>query len=448
MKTIYKLFTILFIGSILLPACEKALDMEQKMELSEELAFTSVIGLQTAVIGMYDRMQGGDLYGGNFQAAGDMLGDFVKKSGEGNIVYEETQMFDKNLTPDNRISASMWSNAYWIVNQANVILANIPAVTDPELTPAIKNRIEGECLFVRAAITFEILRYWGNPKTGLGVPLLTKPTGIIGDDAKPSRATIEACYTQIIADLNKAMDQLPETNSQRATKWAAAAYLSRVYFYKGDYPNCEIISTSVIESNKFDLVDSLPLNYLPEPGKETIFAIMSTKTDGSSGTLNGYYRKASGAKLSPSNDILKIFLFSGGDADKRKSQLLAFIGSKWFSTKYDDRYMSVPVIRLAEIYLNRAEARFNLYPTNPTLALADMNMVRTKRGLPAEMSLTFKKLEYERTKELYIEGDQFHNYRRLQKSSMSNYNLPYDDSRLMFKIPQREIDVNPNLVQN
>lgn len=448
MKAIYKLFAVLFIASILLPACEKALDMEQKMELSEELAFTSVIGLQTAVVGLYDRMQGGDLYGGNFQAAGDMLGDFVKKSGEGNIVYEETQMFDKNLTPDNRISASMWSNAYWIINQANVILANIPKVTDPELTTDVKNRIEGECLFVRAAINFELLRYWQNPAKGLGIPLLTKPTGIIGDASKPSRATIEACYTQIISDLNAAKTLLPQTNSNRATSWAAAAYLSRVYFYKGDFAACEIVSSEVIDGNKFSLVDSLPLNYLPEPGKETIFAIMSTKTDGSSGTLNGYYRKASGAKLSPSNDILKIFLFSGGDADKRKSQLLAFIGSKWFSTKYDDRYMSVPVIRLAEVYLNRAEARFNLYPSNPSLALDDMNAVRTKRGLPAETSINLKKLEYERTKELYLEGDQFHNFKRLQKSSMTNYNLPWDDAKLMFKIPQREIDVNPNLVQN
>jgi len=438
MKKLIYLLTAVIAATILMSSCESILNYEDKMNLSSENALTSTFGLQTALIGAYDRIQSGDLYGGNIQSSGEFLAGNVKRSGEGNIVYEETQLLDKILTPDNRISASMWSNAYYTINLVNTIIEAIPNVNDAEIVKQ-KDRITGEALFIRAIMHYELVRYFGNPKTGSGVPLMTKPSGI---EAKPARNTIEEVYNQVIEDLKKAIELLPATNENRATTYAASAILSRVYFYHEDYALADSAATYVINSGMFELSDSIPLNYQEIPTKENIFSIMSVTNDYSCGTLNGYYRKASGGKFSPSQDFIFLMSTDGGK-DKRFSQFFTQIDNKWFTTKYDNKYMSVAVIRLAELYLIRGESR--LMNADPVGALADYNMVRERAGLDPRTSVTDKNFYVERTRELAFEGDNFFNMKRL-KRKIAGYD--WNDRKLLFLIPQRELDVNPNLVQN
>ncbi len=51
----------------------------------------------------------------------------------------------------------------------------------------------------------------------------------------------------------------------------------------------------------------------------------------------------------------------------------------------------------------------------------------------------------ERRVELAFEGNYFHDLIRLRRPVQG---IPWDDDRLRLPIPQRELDVNPNLVQN
>jgi len=193
----------------------------------------------------------------------------------------------------------------------------------------------------------------------------------------------------------------------------------------------------------------MPLNYadFDQEGlsKEIIFAIMSAENDYSCGTLNTYFRKAGGPKFSPSNDFIFI-MSTDGSKDKRFAHFFTQIDNKWFLKKYDNKYFSIPVIRLAEMYLTRGECR--LKNSNPTGALDDYNMVRTRAGLPAKTgSVTESNFYVERTRELCFEGDNFFNMKRLQKK-IGKSKLEWNDLKLVYKIPQREMDVNPNLVQN
>jgi hypothetical protein len=440
MKKIIGFILILTAVGLVVMSCKKIIEKDPKMVISDQTALTTVEGLQTAIIGTYNALQNGDLYGGNIQACQDMLTNNVKPSGEGNIVYEETQMLEKNMSPDNRLSASFWSNAYYVVNMANSIIQAAPGV---DMDSSVANPILGECLFIRAMMTFDLLRYIGNPNTGMGVPLLTEPTGIEG---KPSRAPIEDCYAQIIADLNQAKALLPESNESRATKWAAYALLARVYFYHGDYALAEEEATVVINSGKFQLDTSLTSNFSPALNSEIIFAMMSTQTNTSCGTLNNYYRKASNGKFSPAPSLIKLFTFTGGTQDRRFTTFFTNIDGKWWTTMFDDRYMNVPLIRLGEVYLTRAESRFNL--GNTVGALSDLNQTRRRAGLIDTLTIDPNQIYYERSKELVFQGDNFFNMKRLQKQKISDDQLPWNDVRLMYLIPQREMDVNPNLVQN
>ena len=429
--------------SVIFTSCTDVLDVEPKMELSDQTALTSTFGLQTALIGAYDRLQSGYLYGGRIWVAGDMLAENVQKSGQSALVYEEIQMMNKNMSPDNLITAVFWSDAYTTINLVNQVIAAIPEVEasgDVDIADS-KDRIEGEALFIRALLNFDLVRYLGNTKTGEGVPLLTEPTGV---DGNPARATIEAVYTQVIADLTRAVDLLPETNDNRATSWAAKALLSRVYFFQKDYTNAAIQANDVIENGGFELADSVQQNYTTTLSKEIIFAIMSTATDASCGTFNMYYRIKSTPRFSPSNDIISYMTY-GGNTDQRLLQFFTKESDgKFYTKKFDDRYMNVPVIRLAELYLTRAESQFNINPSD-TIILHDINIIRRRADLPDLSSVSSSAIYLERTKELVFEGDNFFNMKRLQKT-IAGYD--WDDVKLLFKIPQRERDVNPNLTQN
>ncbi|NLO69181.1 MAG: hypothetical protein GX098_11545, partial [Bacteroidales bacterium] len=285
MKTI-KYISLALTLAFALHSCEGILDMEPQMDLSDKTALNSTLGLQSAIIGAYDRLQGGDLYGGRIWVAGDMLADNVKISGEQNTVYEELQMLNITMTADNRITTSFWSNAYFTINLVNSVIMEIPNVEDSEIE-ANRDRIEGEALFIRALLYIDMLRYIGNPITGEGVPYLKEPSGI---EHKPARDDMETCYQNIIADLTRAASLLPSSNQDRATKWAAKALLARVYFYHGDYELSAEACTEVINSSGTQLEEQIINNYSSTKSKEMIFGIMSTETDASCGTLNGYYR--------------------------------------------------------------------------------------------------------------------------------------------------------------
>ncbi|RLD63687.1 MAG: hypothetical protein DRJ01_03100 [Bacteroidetes bacterium] len=443
MKNINKLLIIIATISIIFTSCTDVLDVEPKMELSDQTALTTTFGLQTAIIGAYDRLQSGYLYGGRIWVAGDMLAENVQKSGQSALVYEEIQMMNKNMSPDNLITSVFWSDAYATINLVNQVIAAIPVVEesgDVDIADS-KNRIEGEALFIRALLHFDLVRYFGNPNTGEGVPLLTEPTGV---DGKPARASIDAVYSQVIADLKRAADLLPEANNDRATSWAAKAILSRVYFFQKDYANAVIQANDVIENGGFKLADSVQQNFSSTLSDEVIFAIMSTATDASCGTLNMYYRIKSTPRFCPSNDIISYMTY-GGNTDQRLLQFFTKeADGKFYTTKFDDRYMHVPVIRLAELYLTRAEAQFNINPSD-TIVLHDINVIRKRADLAELSSVTSTAIYLERTKELVFEGDNFFNMKRLEKK-IAGYE--WNDVNLLFKIPQRERDVNPNLTQN
>ena len=190
------------------------------------------------------------------------------------------------------------------------------------------------------------------------------------------------------------------------------------------------------------------------PDPEVLFAVLSSDTDDASGTLRSYYRIASNSKFIMTIPYLvKIgaHVATHDDARARVDHAFVNVDGKVYTTKFDVDFLSVPVIRLAEIYLNRAEAR--VHQGNGAGAADDLNVVRERSGAGSYSSpATLADCEKERNVELYLEGDYFHNMKRLQKPDFAydinknKYN--WDDVKLVFPIPRSQTEVNPNLVQN
>ena len=140
--------------------------------------------------------------------------------------------------------------------------------------------------------------------------------------------------------------------------------------------------------------------------------------------------------------------YEAGDA--RLDQFFEGAGEQR-TAKWRDQYKNVKVIRLAEMYLTRAEANFRLGTSVGAAPLADLNRIRQRVDLPALGSISLEVILAERKVELAHEGQYLHDVKRtggliLDNSSSETYN--FDDGRLIFPIPQREMDANPSLVQN
>ena len=462
MKKIKYIITVFILSAFIFSSCDNVLDVSPTTELADEVALNSTIGLQSALMGAYDKLQNGYLYGGRYWVSTDMIAGTVKISGLQNTVFEELQMLNKTMSgQSNQIVQVTWQVSYEAIGIINRLLSFLPTVNDADMTDAVRERIEGEAKFIRAIIFFELTRLYSYDVQGFGtlaVPIFTEP---LGPFDKPARASLVDAYDQIIQDLQDATTLLTGKNTQgRVTDVAAQALLSRVNLYKGDYPAVETAANYVI--NKFtgqpnggladDVLDCFTAG---NPDPEVLFAVLASGTDDATGTFRGYYRLASNAKFSIDGSYLgKIgYHVIAGEDDARARVGHAFINveGKVYTTKFDVEYHNAPVIRLAEVYLNRAEARVNL--NRGADAAQDLNVVRNRSGVSSITgNATLSDCENERTIELYLEGDYFHNMIRLQKTNFAKdiqgnrYN--WDDVRLKFPIPKSQLDVNDNLVQN
>ena len=117
---------------------------------------------------------------------------------------------------------------------------------------------------------------------------------------------------------------------------------------------------------------------------------------------------------------------------------------------------NVPVIRISEVYLNRAEA--NYYLGNTAAALADVNTIRTRSGLPARTAaeLTGAPLLAEilrqRRLEFAFEGQRWFDLKRtgqnIVKATAQGGGLAYTDFRILANIPVNELSTNKSIKQN
>ncbi len=445
-----KKYIVLFFAILVtFSSCEDFLDIEPRDEINSASALETAENMQTAIIGCYDRMQSGYLYGGRLWVAGDMIANNVKISGLQNTVFEELQMLNKTMSADNLISSVIWQDAYWIIAQANRIIEAVPVILDPDNDQY--KQLMGEAMFIRGIMHYELLRYFESPEKDLGIVLIMSVPGI---DDQPTRASIEATYQAIITDLQTASELLPVSNSNRATKYSALGMLARVQFYHGDYADCEIACTQIIDANKFTLEPNIKNCFGESISNEVLFYILSNATDGSAGTLNGYYRVESSAKFRVDGNYFGTINSEQGDNRVAALYDIDVESNKIYTTKFDERFMHIPLLRYSEILLTRAECRVNLYGNNDAGAMEDYNVVRNRAGLADGTLVNLIKLYIERTKELAFEGDNFHNKKRLRVpdgpiSALTNIGgYRWDDSEIYCKLPQRELDVNSSLVQN
>src|SRR5690606_27766407 len=247
--------------------------------------------------------------------------------------------------------------------------------------------------------------------------------------------------------------QLPAVNGFLARNYVAAAQLSRVYLQVQDYEKARVAADRAISISsahgKILTLDYMNAFNTDGDSPEDLFSIQVNTQDSGNDMFLFYSLPEYGARDGDVS-IQGPHLTYYEEGDDRLDQFFIGAGERR-TAKWRDQFKNVKVIRLAEMYLTRAEANLRLGTSVGATPLSDINRVRQRVSLPALGTVTLADVLHERKVELAHEGQFLHDVKRtggsiLDNSSSEVYN--FDDGRLVFPIPQREIDANPSLVQN
>ena len=425
----------------ILTGCDKYLDLEPSQSISENLALTSDANVKSVLLGAYSAFDDPGIYGGNLLRNAELLGGTGEIQWVGTYI-DPRQIFNKTMIASNSESYVHWRDAYEVINSVNNILSALDVVK-----AADKDRVEGEALFLRGLMYFDLVRFFaqqyqfGAANTQLGVPLVLEPTRGIVSSSFVGRNTVDEVYNQVITDLTSAAAKLPVDNDVYASKGAANALLARVYLQKGDYAQARDAASAVISSGEYALETSYADVFNNDNNTaEDIFATQITPQDRFS-SMTEFFSVPDYGGRDGDIDILDAHLDLYPAGDERKD--LFFVGNgAWRSGKWNNQYGVINLIRLAEVYLIRAECNVRLSTAIGATALSDYNRIHTRAGLAAATSVTLADILLERRLELSFEGHKIHDVRRLQLNVGS---LPYNDGKLLFPIPERELEANPTL---
>lgn len=482
-------FTLLFFFS----SCDKKLDELAPHNVNfEEQQFSTRQGIQKATVGNYANMGGGTEYSGAYNMdylwinLSELRGNNVKvidiasTNSLNNSKENDAFLFANSSSKDLGYSHWYWRAAYRTLLGINLVLKNIKeGETDADILQA-----KGENLFLRAVIFFDLVRLYGRPyyqapETNLGIPLILSPITDINE--KPSRATVKQTYEQIISDLTaSAVLMKTRPNNSYANRYAAFALLSRVYLYMGGTmmapdagfnQKAKQYADSVIMNGGYTLLQGTAYtNYYQSSNQtntETIWAINHTISSSITSmafqypTLPNY----SGSWARPSPDFVN--LLSANDLRKNFYKKNVYAGNATdtlqcvkYGLNYTAIYCNAPTnyLRLAEVYLNRAEAQVKA--GDNTNALNDLNVIRVRAGLTPAAGLTgqalFDEILKQRRLELAFEGHNSFDYFRNGLPMVRNYasynsgamTVNPTDPKVVMRISQDEINFNNNLRQN
>lgn len=454
-----KKLNILFISTLflLLGSCVDQLDIEPKQSIDAASALETAEDVESAIVGAYGVMHGGQLYGTNLNLVSELLGsaDYCQWRG---TFQSYRQIMNKAMTIENPEASRTWIAGYRAINIANNVLENLGKVEDADL----KNQLEGEAKFIRGIMLFELVRLYGAPwdpagsNSGLGVVISTIAVDSESEaSVKGKRATVAQTYAQILSDLTAAEPKLPSsysgTSKFRATSHAAKAYLSRVYLQQGNYAKALEKANEVITGKAFTLNAAIASTFSNKFTGEVIYELYNNDQN-NAGTANDglttFYASMPGIGRSDVR-VLAPFADKYGPTDERLTQLI-YIGNglrpgsrqcgKWVAFG-----QNIPVIRLSEMYLTRAECNFRLGSQIGATPLADVNTVRARARATLLAAVNLNDITTERSLELCFEGLRIHDIKRLKQSTGT---FAWDSPKLVFPIPEREIRANTELIQN
>jgi hypothetical protein len=453
MKNFSTKYTYIFSLFLLLGliSCDDALDVDlPSNQLSSENVYSTESTAEAAVNGIYQSMVADFYYNRVHALLGQTADELVPRTGIANV-YSSNEIPETDGTIN-----SNWGELYKTIYNANNV---IEGVTKSTAIDAVKSKQWiAEAKFLRAYSYFYLTNLWGN------VPLVL--TTNVDVSALLPQSSQEAVYAQILLDLTDASKDLPtdyknyDQERIRATKWAAETVLARVNLYLGKWTEAAAHASTVIsQTGTYKIITDLADDNSPfvADNDEAILQIPYYNVDytyeGSSVfTTGGTLLLRKGNALFETNDARK----TNWTVDI-KDRSGVFLGIAPY--KYHNDFSGSPIerstlLRLAELYLIRAEARVK---SNDIIgAQEDINVIRN-RALLSNTTLTdpnqlLDLIALERQREFFAENG--HRWLDLKRTGKLDETLSVLSDKIwkttdsLYPIPEPAIRSNPFLTQN
>jgi hypothetical protein len=503
-RNIYKYLAISLI-IIFVSGCDDYLTTNSSTDMSDTQILASASTLQMVLEGTYRKFyletNSSDFRGLYKGISGNAMIDMMRA---GDVLCQE-RMGGEQLTAYKYLGEAtsaagdadvMWVNMYNVINSANIIIDNIDESVG---STATKNAIKGQALAMRAYAYFQLIQYYQQTyviaQSKLGVPLRLHT-----DDAYSiPRATVKEVYDRITTDLTEAKLLLSDFKRNLSSQkhyidaTVVSGMLARVYLVMQNWESAKAEAENVLAAHSTLMTkDEWAAFWQCSEYDEVVWAVYQTSTNnmGSTGQYNMWYNyplgESAGARFYNYQNFFAndkyVELFEETEDRylfwKRSDD--ATFAANWVCAKmYDpgdgngNSRGDYPLLRSSEMLLIKAECEAN--QGNTAESLATLNQLQTARNVTAKTTVTEKTalleaIYIERRKELLGEGcSGFLDLLRLQKPmirkgdhftfGLANLNsftyngesvvgFESNDYRMIFQIPDRELQLNDAISMN
>jgi starch-binding outer membrane protein, SusD/RagB family len=459
-------------------SCKKALQERVYSILTPETFYSTKTDANAALNAVFAMLKHQNYYQRTVYMVGDLSGDIIRPSNSNNA---RVQLYQCTYTATNGEIANWWLRGYSMIQRANDVITYVPGISSTELPTIEKNNIVGNAAFLRGLGYFNLVKSFGD------VPLVLD---VKNGDLFPTRAPAADVYAQVIADLENAeancynLNEIPAEEIGRVSKQAAQALLARVYLQKAstafgsvtdNQKAVEYCNKVIAYSNSNPSVLTLSNNYESifnadtKNGKECILSVQFSEAYGDI-QANITKQMFTPPDLGGFGSLIGLSDFynsyTATDTMRRRVNIGFFFNSINYISKYYDA--GVPagafgrnnfiVLRYADVLLMQSEALNNI-STGDASKFTGINLVR-QRAMPGTAPLNFSNtatsadfinaIANERKWEFSVEGHRRWDLIRLKKLKevKTAQGFAFEDFKLLFPLPQIDLDVNKNLVQN
>jgi len=465
--------------------------------IAETQSFNSVLDAKAWDNGLYASLRGRQ--NGSYTLQTDIAGDQLNAGLDYGNNFGSPHRWDASYTAQDQTLTPIWNNYYTSIANLNTVIANFPTIpTNSAADVASMNQYTGDAYLARAWYYHRLILRWAKPyepataATDLGVPLVLK----FNLTELPTRATVQAVYNQILADITQAetlLANIPGGNTAAITQVfnidAARALEARVRLYMHDYAGAYAAANTLITGGKYPLITTAAAmsTYWKNDGtQESITQLYVNNTTETPQSMSTYLIPKSATNYDPyyvpsqwvldmyaATDIRKPAFFTTAYpiVVQGVSYPTVFAVGKFqgnpalYTGALTNAYQAPKVFRIGEMYLIAAEAAFSL--SNTANAIAAINPLRVARGETALVlpdATLQQDIRDERFRELAFEGFRLDDLKRwhlgFTRSAPQNNNMcqqganyttlsiPADHVFFTWGIPANDIIINPNLVQN
>lgn len=477
--------------------CSRFLEVNPVGRTTIPVLFSDMDGIRAAMYGAYSMTY---MYYSRYfsiypELAGNTLSMDVQRLDE-----TERELYNFNARQESTTGSIIWiwSDIYVALSNINNALFYLPSLE--EKFPGYRSELQyykAELLFLRALCHFDLMRVYAQPynytpdASHLGIPILRQTPG---PDDPVSRSTVKEVYDFVINDLQEAHtifsdNQLAIRPANLKAFFASVdavnGLLSRVYLYKGDWDNCIAHSGEVINRIPLAQGDSYIAMFRQQTGvdPETVFRLNGLDKGSS---LPGFYsfltvRQENGTTTTtiPVAETSETFisLFTNPEDIRRRlidtleTQVGGSVVRQYFTNKFNveqtsgdanKQYYNSFVLRVSELYLNRAEAYLRkgrlgeaADDLKQIIARAVQKPVTVINVSDRDAQELDKLIRDERIRELCFEGHRFFDVARRgeslvrdDRSSAQVKELSYPDYRFVLPIPLRELQANEHMLPN